>query len=113
MSPALSAAMRVAGLETGVKMTSVRLCWGLSHQFGLFTRIVFSPARRSFSMKGPVPMALRVAKFSSFLVMSAEFWALFFSAHALDIMASAAHLSASSGSGYLVVTSTLAGRRPS
>ena len=31
---------------------------------------------------------------------------MFFSAHALDIMPSAAHLSASSGSGYLVVTST-------
>ena len=106
MSPALSAAMRVAGLETGVKMTSVRLCWGLSHQLGLLTSTVRSPARRSFSMKGPVPMALRVAKFSSFLVMSAEFWALFFSAHALDIMTMAAHLSASSGSGYLVVTTT-------
>ena len=57
-------------------------------------------------MNGPVPMALRVAKFSSFLVMSAELSALFFSAHALDIMPSAAHFSASSGSGYLVVTST-------
>src|SRR5262249_7519878 len=38
--------------------------------------------------------------------MSAELNALFFSAHALDIMPHAAHVSASSGSGYLVVTST-------
>ncbi len=106
MSPAFSAATRVAGLATGVKITSVRLWVGLSHQLGFATRMVFSPARRSFNMKGPVPIALRVAKFSSFLVMSAELTALFFSAHALDIMPSAAHLSASSGSGYLVVTST-------
>ena len=98
--------MRVAGLDTGVKITSVMLWTGLSHQLGLLTRIVFSPALRSLSMNGPVPMALRVAKFSSFLVMSAELTALFFSAHAFDIMPSAAHLSASSGSGYLVVTST-------
>src|SRR5204863_4373316 len=84
MSPALSAATRVAGLATGVKITSVRLWVGLSHQVGLGTRTVRSPALRSFSMNGPLPIALRVAKFSSFLVMSAELTALFFSAHALD-----------------------------
>ena len=61
MSPDFSAAMRVAAFGTGVKITSVRLCVGLSHQVGLATRMVFSPARRSFSTKGPVPMALRVA----------------------------------------------------
>ncbi len=48
-------------VATGVKITSVRLWVGLSHHFGLGTRTVFSPALRSFSMKGPVPMALRVA----------------------------------------------------
>ncbi len=98
--------MRVAAFGTGVKITSVRLCSGLSHQVGLGTRIVFSPARRSFSMKGPVPMALRVAKFSSFFTMSAGCTALFFSAQALDMMLIDAHLSASSGSGTVVVTST-------
>src|ERR1051325_495411 len=103
MSPALSAAMRVEGLATGVKITSVRLCCGLSHQLGLLTRTVRSPAFRSFSMKGPVPMALRVAKFSSFLVMSAELTALLFSAHALDMMKMGAPLSAGRGAGYLVV----------
>ena len=86
---------------------------GLSHQVGLATRTVFSPARRSFSMKGPVPMALRVAKFSSFLVMSAALTALFFSAHALDMMPIADHLSASSGSGYLVVDLDAQIARPS
>jgi hypothetical protein len=38
--------------------------------------------------------------------MSAELGALFFSARALDMMPIAAHLLASSGSGYLVTTST-------
>ncbi len=44
-------------------------------------------------------MALRVAKFSSFLIMSAGRTALFFSAQALDMMPMDDHLSASSGSG--------------
>src|SRR5258706_4178264 len=106
MAPAFSAAAGVGGLATGVKIASVRLCSGLSHQLGLLTRIVFSPALRSLSMNGPVPMALRVAKFSSFLIMSAALTALFFSAQAFDMMLIDCHLSASSGSGTLVVTST-------
>ena len=63
-----------------------RLCSGLSHQFGFGTSTVLTFGWRSFSMKGPVPLAFRVAKLSSFLVRSAGFVALFFSAHSRSMM---------------------------
>ena len=65
--PEISAATRVASLPMTENSTSSTLCSGLSHQFGFFTSTVFTSASRLLSMNGPVPIALRVAKFSSLL----------------------------------------------
>ncbi len=85
-SPASRAATRVASAPTGVKIASVMLCSTLPHQLGLGTSTVLMLGSRDLTMKGPVPLALRVAKFSTFLVTLDGSVAPFFSAHAFDMM---------------------------
>ena len=58
-------------------------------------------------MKGPVPMALRVAKFSWPEVRSMERVALFASAQRLDIIAQVVSCSRKMGSGWFVSNSTV------
>ncbi len=85
-SPASSAATRVASAPTGVKIASVMVCSTLPHQFGLGTSTVLIPGSRDLTTNGPVPLALRVAKFSIFLATLVGSVAPFFSAHAFDMM---------------------------
>src|ERR1700748_3085304 len=86
ISPESSAEVRVSAFLTMNSVASSRLCSGLPHQFGFLTSTVLTSGCRSFSMKGPVLLALRVAKLSSFLVRSAERVVLFCSHHAFDMM---------------------------
>jgi hypothetical protein len=88
-------------------VTSVRLCCALSHQPGLGTSTVFTSASRLLSTKGPVPLALRVAKFSSRFVRSAAVVAPFFSAQALDMMPQPVISSGRMGFGACVSISTV------
>ena len=47
--------------EMVVKMTSSKLCWGLSHQAGFGLNSVRTPARCSGIVNGPVPLACSAA----------------------------------------------------
>jgi hypothetical protein len=80
-SPESSAATRVASLVIGVNTTSSMSCSRFPHQLGLTTSTVRTPDSRLFTMKGPVPLALRVAKFSVFFATLDGSFAPFFSAH--------------------------------
>src|SRR5215831_4976058 len=64
-SPDSSAATRVASAWMGVKTTSVRLCSFLPHQASFGRSTVFMPIWREPTLKGPVPLELLVAKFST------------------------------------------------
>ena len=68
MSPDSSAATRVASDLMVWKTTSVRLCSGLPHQFGLGLKTVFTPGSWLAIMKGPVPLALSANGFSDVAV---------------------------------------------
>ncbi len=85
-SPESSAALRVAGLAIGVKITSVRLCSGLSHQVGFGTITILPSAPRLLRMNGPVPIAFIVEYDTSFFVRSVALAVLFFSDHAFDMI---------------------------
>jgi hypothetical protein len=61
MSPTSKAAVRVASLAMRVKVAWARLCCGRPHQLGLATKVARTPGSHSRSMKGPVPLAWRVA----------------------------------------------------
>ena len=99
--------MRVASDWIGVKFTSVRLCLGLSHQFGLAASTVFTSTSRDFSMKGPVPLALRLAKFSFFCCKSLASFALLASHQALLMIVKLIRLLSTNGNGACVSTSTV------
>src|SRR5690606_29441754 len=58
-------ATRVASDEMGVKMISVRLWLASPHQSGFGSRTVVTSGTRRTILKGPVPLACRVAKFST------------------------------------------------
>ena len=106
-SPESRAATRVAALPMTLNVTSVRLCSGLSHQSGLFFSIVRRSGSRNVRMNGPVPLALRVAKFSVALVRSAG-WVLLCASHqALDMITHWVISSRKIGSGSLVTKSTV------
>src|SRR5437899_666789 len=63
--------VRVASDLIGVKTISVRLWRGfLFHQFGFAAKTLFTSTSRDFMMKGPVPLVLRLAKFSFFCARS-------------------------------------------
>jgi hypothetical protein len=85
-SPASSAATRVWSEPIGVNTASVMLCSALPHQPGLGTSTVRTPGSRDFTMKGPVPSALRVAKFSIFLATLDGAVAPFCSAQRFDMI---------------------------
>src|SRR5690606_9204325 len=59
ISPDRSAATRVASDLMVWKITSVRLCSGLPHQFGFGLKTVFTPGSWLTTMNGPVPLAFR------------------------------------------------------
>ena len=61
----MSAAERVAADLIGVKTISSMLPLGLSHQLGFFLSVVLVSGCQPTSVNGPVPLALREAKFSS------------------------------------------------
>jgi hypothetical protein len=106
-SPERRAATRVASLAITLNSTRVRLCAGVSHQLGFGTKTVRRSGSREESMKGPVPMALRVAKFSSREVRSATRLALLRSSHALLITPKLVRLLGRIGSGCAVTISTV------
>ena len=58
MSPDSSAATRVASDLMVWKITSVRLCSGLPHQFGLGLNTVFTPGSWLAMMNGPGAVGL-------------------------------------------------------
>jgi hypothetical protein len=104
-SPERRAATRVASLAITLNSTRVRLCSARSHQLGFGTSTVRRSGSREESMKGPVPMALRVAKFSSREVRSATRAALLRSSHALLITPKEVRLLGRIGSGWRVTIS--------
>ena len=106
-APDSSDEVRVASDWMGVKSISVRLCLGLSHQVGLATSTVFTSTSRDLSMKGPVPLALRLAKFSFFCCRSLASLALLASHQALLMTVRLSISLSSSGNGALVSTSTV------
>jgi hypothetical protein len=63
--PESSAAERVAAALMGVNTMSSMLPLGLSHQAAFFFSVVLVSGCQASRMKGPVPLALREAKFSS------------------------------------------------
>ena len=63
--PEMSAAERVAAALMGVKTMLSTLPRGLSHQSAFFFSVVRVSGCQASRMKGPVPLALRAAKFSS------------------------------------------------
>ena len=88
--------------------TSVTLPSGLSHQAGLLRSVVRRSGSRMSRMKGPVPFAFRVAKFSSFtLLRSVGCTALCASHQALDMTTQVVIPSRKMGSGTLVMKSTV------
>ena len=69
------------------------------HQLGFFTSTSFWSGCQLCTMNGPVPMALRWAKFSSLALMSLGSVDLFFSAQALLMMRSSVNWFSSTGLG--------------
>ena len=104
-SPDSSAAMRVAADLIGVYTISVTLPSILPHQLGLRLKTMRWSGCQEVSTYGPVPMALRWAKFSSAAFMSLGSTDLFFSAQALLIMRSSVIWRSSTGLGPLRMTS--------
>src|SRR5688572_18461426 len=91
ISPDSSAATRVASDLIVVKMTSVRLCSGLPHQFGLGLKTVFTPGSWLTMVKGPVPLALRAKGLSDVAVADWACVAPFASAHFFEYMYHVSH----------------------
>ena len=99
MSPESSAATRVASDLMVWKITSVRLCSGLPHQFGLGLNTVFTPGSWLTIVKGPVPLALSANGLSE--VADAD-WACvapFASDHFLEKMYQVSHSAVQDGVG--------------
>jgi hypothetical protein len=63
--PESSAAVRAAADLIGVNTTSSTLPPGLSHHASFFVSVAFASGCHETSLYGPVPLALREAKFSS------------------------------------------------
>lgn len=57
----------MAGFWIGVNSARVMLCSGVPHQPSKGSSTVLRPGWRSVTRKAPVPLALRVAKFSESL----------------------------------------------
>ncbi|MNV65418.1 hypothetical protein D3C71_1581100 [compost metagenome] len=101
-SPESSAAMRVAADLIGVYVIAVTLPGILPHQLGFFLSTIFTSGCQDSRMKGPVPMALRCAKFSSAFLMSIGSVDLFFSAQALLIIRSSVSWRSKTGLGSIM-----------
>jgi len=97
----------VASFEMMFSSARSMLWVGLSHQAGLRSSTVLRSGSRLTSRKGPVPMALRVAKFSSRVVRSTGFVALFFSDQAFDMMPQVTSSCSMIGFGAVVSISTV------
>src|ERR1700726_2102391 len=91
----------------GVNTTSVRLCSFLPHQLSLGTRTVFTPTCREPILKGPVPLTLLLAKFSTFVLTLAGFSAPLAVAHALLMMSVEVIWTGRIGLGLLMTRSTV------
>ena len=97
ISPDSSAATRVASLPIGVNTTSLKLRTSTVRVLGW----------RSFRRYGPVPLALKLAVFSTPLRRSTGFSALFSSHHLWLMMASVVSVSGRMGNGAPVSISTV------
>ena len=106
-APDSSDEVRVASDWIGVKLTSVRLWRGLSHHAGLATSTVLMSTSRDLSTNGPVPLVLRLAKFSFFCCRSLASFALLASHQDLLMTVRLSISLSSSGNGALVSTSTV------
>lgn len=106
-SPETNAATRVAGLASGLKVTVSRLCSTLSHQSGFFSSVAVASARRDFSLKGPVPLALVLAYVACWLARLVAWVTLFVSAHFFDIISQPRNSNGRIGFEPLVMKSTV------
>ena len=107
--PDSNAATRVASEAIGVKVTLVRLCSrrALSHQPGLGSATVLTPASRLTRRNGPVPLAWRVVYFSWSPDSASGVAALCFSDQLFDMMPQLAHSTCRIGLGVSVTKSTV------
>src|SRR5215510_8389572 len=99
MSPESRAATRVASDLMVWNITSVRLCSGLPHQFGLGLYTVFTPGSWLTMMNGPVPLALSANGLREVADANCACVAPFASAHFLDIMYQVSHSACRMGLG--------------
>src|SRR6185503_19203733 len=107
ISPDNRAATRVASDLMVVKMTSVRLCSGLPHQFGLGLKTVFTPGSWLTMMKGPVPLALSANGLREVAVADWACVAPFASDHFLEKMYQVSHSACRIGFGEVRTKSTV------
>ena len=92
-----------------MKVTLVRLCslLALSHQSGLGSAVVRTPASRFTRRNGPVPLAWRVVYFSRSPDSAWGVVALCFSDQLFDIMPQLPHSTCRMGLGASVTNSTV------